>query len=52
MPKAAPMEVTSADRVASLEAKVEALTAALAVHMESALPAMDAVSIDDVPFQL
>ena len=45
-------DTAASDRVASLEAKVEALTAALAVHMESALPAMDAVSIEDVPFQL
>ena len=37
---------------ASLEAKVEALTKALAIHMESALPTADFVSIDELPFEL
>ena len=46
--------VTADDsRIASLEAKIEALTACLAVHMESStLPsASNEVSFDDVPFQ-
>jgi hypothetical protein len=43
--------VSEADRVASLEAKVEALTAALAVHMETtSLPPANEVSIDELPF--
>ena len=45
--------VSEADRVASLEAKIEALTAALAVHMETtSLPSANEVSFDgtDLPF--
>ena len=38
--------------IASLEAKVEALTKALAIHMESALPTADFVSLDEIPFEL
>jgi len=42
------------DKVASLEAKIEALTAVLALHMESSStpPSADFVSIDDLPFEL
>lgn len=40
-------------RIASLEAKIEALTAALAVHMQSVLPTdANFVSIEELPFQL
>jgi hypothetical protein len=47
------MGVNEVDRVASLEAKIEALTQCLALHMESSTPASaDFVSIDDLPFQL
>ena len=53
--KAVTAEAVSPDdsRIASLEAKIEALTACLAVHMESStLPsASNEVSFDDVPFQ-
>ncbi len=39
------------DKLASLEAKVEALTACLAIHMESSTPqSINEVGIDDVPF--
>ena len=42
--------VSEADRVASLEAKIEALTACLALHMETtSLPSADFVSTD-APF--
>ena len=46
--------VSEADRVASLEAKIEALTAVLAVHMESTtLPSpSNEVGLDEVPFQI
>ena len=45
--------VSEADRVASLEAKIEALTACLALHMEGEQStSVDAVSIEDVPFQI
>ena len=41
------------DKVASLEAKIEALTAVLALHMESStLPSANEVSIDELPFEL
>jgi len=46
-------KVEGDSRIASLEAKIEALTAALAVHMQSALPTdANFVSIEDinVPF--
>lgn len=40
-------------RIASLEAKIEALTACLAVHMESSIPSeANTVSLDEVPFQV
>jgi hypothetical protein len=44
--------VSEADRVASLEAKIEALTAVLAVHMESTtLPSpSNEVGLDQLPF--
>jgi len=39
------------DKLASLEAKVEALTACLAIHMESSTPqSINEVGFDDVPF--
>ena len=46
--------VNEVDRVASLEAKIEALTAVLAVHMESTtLPSpSNEVSLNEVPFTL
>ena len=46
------MGVSEADRVASLEAKIEALTAVLAVHMESTtLPSpSNEVGLDQLPF--
>ena len=41
------------DKVASLEAKIEALTAVLALHMESTtLPSANEVSLDELPFEL
>jgi hypothetical protein len=46
-------KVEDDSRIASLEAKIEALTAALAVHMQSALPVnANEVSIEELPFQL
>jgi len=46
-------KVEDDSRIASLEAKIEALTAALAVHMQSALPVnANEVSIDELPFEL
>ena len=46
-------EAETSDKVASLEAKIEALTAVLAVHMESTtLPSANEVSLDELPFQL
>ena len=46
-------QADTADKVASLEAKIEALTAVLALHMESSTPAAaNFVSIDDLPFEL
>ena len=44
----------SEERMASLEAKIEALTAVLALQMESSStpPSADFVSIDDLPFEL
>ena len=51
MPKAAPMKVTSDDRVASLEAKLEQLTATLAVMMTSDVtPTANEVCFSDLPF--
>jgi hypothetical protein len=51
MPKAAPMKVTSDDRVASLEAKLEQLTATLAVMMASDVtPTANEVCFSDLPF--
>ena len=46
--------VNEVDRVASLEAKIEALTACLALHMESTTLASPSneVSLDEVPFTL
>ena len=46
------MGVSEADRVASLEAKIEALTAVLAVHMETtSLPSpSNEVGLDQLPF--
>ena len=46
--------VNEVDRVASLEAKIEALTACLAVHMESTTLASPSneVSLNEVPFTL
>ena len=45
--------VSEADRVASLEAKIEALTACLALQMQGEQStSVDAVSIEDVPFQI
>ena len=48
------MGVNEVDRVASLEAKIEALTACLAVHMESTTLASPSneVSLNEVPFTL
>ena len=44
------MGVSEADRVASLEAKIEALTQCLAIHMETtSLPSANEVSTD-LPF--
>ena len=50
--KRAASGVSEADRVASLEAKIEALTQVLALHMESTtLPSpANEVSIDELPF--
>lgn len=45
--KKAELKDNNAD-IASLEAKVEALTKALAIHMQSALPTADFVSLDDI----
>jgi len=45
-------KVEDDSRIASLEAKIEALTAALAVHMQSALPTANEVSLDELPFEL
>jgi hypothetical protein len=46
-------QAETADKVASLEAKIEALTAVLALHMESTtLPSANEVSIDELPFEL
>ena len=47
-------EAVTADKVASLEAKIEALTAVLAVHMETtSLPTpSNEVGLDEVPFQV
>jgi hypothetical protein len=47
-------EVGNNDKIASLEAKVEALTACLAMHMESmTLPSpSNEVGFDEVPFQV
>ena len=43
--------VSETDRVASLEAKIEALTQVLALHMEStSLPSANEVSLDELPF--
>lgn len=39
-------------RIEALEAKIEALTACLAVAMESTTPSADFVSIDELPFEL
>jgi len=52
--KAVASGVNEVDRVASLEAKIEALTAVLAVHMESTTLASPSneVSLDEVPFNL
>ncbi len=52
--KATASGVNEVDRVASLEAKIEALTAVLAVHMESTTLASPSneVSLDEVPFTL
>ena len=52
--KAVASGVNEVDRVASLEAKIEALTAVLAVHMESTTLASPSneVSLDEVPFTL
>ena len=52
--KATASGVNEVDRVASLEAKIEALTAVLAVHMESTtLPSpSNEVSLNEVPFTL
>ena len=46
--------VSETDRVASLEAKIEALTACLALHMESTTLASPSneVSLNEVPFTL
>ena len=50
--KAVASGVNEVDRVASLEAKIEALTAVLAVHMESTTLASPSneVSLDQLPF--
>ena len=47
-------EAETTDKVASLEAKIEALTAVLALHMESSSTptSADFVSIDELPFEL
>jgi len=47
-------EAVTADKVASLEAKIEALTAVLAVHMESTTltSPSNEVGLDEVPFQV
>ncbi len=52
--KAVASGVNEVDRVASLEAKIEALTAVLAVHMEPTTVASPSneVSLDEVPFTL
>ena len=45
--------VSETDRVASLEAKIEALTQVLALHMESSTqPSANEVSLDELPFEL
>ena len=47
------MGVSETDRVASLEAKIEALTAVLALHMESSTqPSANEVSLEELPFEL
>jgi len=50
--KAVASGVNEVDRVASLEAKIEALTACLALHMESTTLASPSneVSLDEMPF--
>ena len=46
-------QADTADKVASLEAKIEALTACLALHMESSTqPSANEVSLDELPFEL
>jgi len=46
-------EAETTDKVASLEAKIEALTAVLAVHMESSTqPSANEVSLEELPFEL
>ena len=45
--------VSETDRVASLEAKIEALTAVLALHMETtSQPSANEVSLEELPFEL
>ena len=46
-------KVEDDSRIASLEAKIEALTACLAVAMESTIPSSaNEVSLDELPFEL
>ena len=53
MPKAAPMDVTSLDRVASLEAKIEQLTNTLAVLMDDASHhTANEVCMSELPFDI
>jgi len=52
-PKAKAQPKVDESRVASLEAKIEALTAVLALHMESSTqPSANEVSLDELPFEL
>lgn len=51
--KAVAKGVNEVDKVASLEAKIEALTAVLALHMESSTqPSANEVSLEELPFEL
>lgn len=51
--KAQPKVDKSEERMASLEAKIEALTSVLALHMESSTqPSANEVSFEELPFEL
>ena len=52
-PKVASKKPTQGQRLSSLEDKIEALTAVLALHMESSTqPSANEVSLDELPFEL